>query len=94
MSDGPKSIELVDDVLDLCSSFICPRSIRASREFRVYEMSSLVDTSLDSSTSQGQEIMQIETQIWVSLVCLIALGPIKKVHESRTSSTNINFQGF
>ena len=57
-------------------------------------MSNLVDTSLDSSTSQGQEIMQIETQIWVSLVSLIALGHIKKVHESRTSSTNINFQGF
>ena len=57
-------------------------------------MSNLVDTSLDSSTSQGQEIMQIETQIWVSLVCLIGLGHIKKVHESRTSSTNINFQGF
>ena len=57
-------------------------------------MSSLVDTSLDSSTSQGQEIMQIETQIWVSLVSLIPLGHTKKVHESRNSSTNINFQGF
>ena len=57
-------------------------------------MSSLVDTSLDSSTSQGQQIKQIETQIWVSLFSLIALGHIKKVHESRTSSININFQGF
>ena len=57
-------------------------------------MSSLVDTSLDSSTSQGQEIMQIETQIWVSLVSLIPLGHTKKVHESRTSSTNINYQSF
>ena len=41
-------------------------------------MSSLMDISLDSSTSQGQQIKQIETQIWVSLVCLVDLGHIKK----------------
>ena len=57
-------------------------------------MSSLVDTSLDSSTSQGQQIMQIETQIWVSLISLIALGHIKKYMSQGSCPLILYFHGY
>ena len=83
----------MDEVLDSCTFFICPRPIRQTRETQIWVSICMICWPCEVLESRFVSTKLLISYTLNSLLAQMTLRHIKEEHKSRTSSTNSILSG-
>ena len=83
----------MDEVLDSCTFFICPRPIRQTRETQIWVSICMISWPCEVLESRLVSTKLLISYTLNSLLAQMTLRHIKEEHKSRTSSTNSILSG-